>query len=92
LPDRNIHRVIEVAKILGWPYPGLQLVPGDHVARVLQQNLQHLEGLLLELDTASRFTHLSRVEISLKRSKPNRVRCPLRHLWFPAPGKLWHCH
>jgi hypothetical protein len=83
--------VIEVTKILGRPYPGLQLVACDHVARVLQQNLQHLKGLLLELDTASRFTHLSGMEISLKRSKPNCA-VPITPLWFRVPGKLWHCH
>jgi hypothetical protein len=83
--------VIEVTKIFRRPYPGLQLVACDHVARVLQQNLQHLERLLLELDTASRFTHLSGMEISLKRSKPNRA-VPITPLWFSVPGRLWHCH
>ena len=40
---------------------------------VAQQQDQDLKRLLLELDTASRFTHLSGMEISLKSSKPNRA-------------------
>jgi hypothetical protein len=79
--------VIEVTKIVGGPYPGLQFVARDQVARVFQKNLQHLKGLLLKLDTASRFTDLSRMEIGLKGSKPNRM-IPVAPLLFPAPGKL----
>jgi hypothetical protein len=44
--------VIEITEALIWPDSGLQLITGYQFAWTFQQNFQHLERLLLELDLA----------------------------------------
>jgi hypothetical protein len=65
--------VIKVSKALRGPDAGLQLIACDQNSGVLEQNLEHLERLLLELDAAAGFTNLSSVEIRLEWSEANRV-------------------
>jgi hypothetical protein len=68
--------VVEVPVAFFRPDASLQLLAGDQDAGALQQNLKNLEGLVLKLDTASRFTNLSGQEISLKRStESSGTRC-----------------
>jgi hypothetical protein len=79
--------MVKIAKALVRPYAGAQFFASDQHTRTLQQNLEHLEGLFLELDTATRFTDLSGVEVSLKRSEPDRP-ISIRHLGYPVFGKV----
>jgi hypothetical protein len=70
--DRDIHCVVEVPKTVFRPDTGMQFLASDQVSRVLQQNLQYLEGLVLELDAASGLADLSGGEIGFKRPKAYR--------------------
>jgi hypothetical protein len=79
--------MVKIAKALVGPDARAQFFARDQRTRTLQQNLQYLERLFLELDAASRFTHLSGVEIGLKRSESDRP-ISIRHLLHPVLGKV----
>jgi hypothetical protein len=76
--------VVEVSKTGIRPNAGLQLVASDQFSWALQKNLQHLEGLILQFDTASELTDLPGGKIDLKRPKAYRmvpvIHCGLRDL------------
>jgi hypothetical protein len=81
--DRDIHCVVEVSKTVFRPDTGLQFLARDQVSRVLQQNLQYFEGLVLEFDAASGLADLSGGEIGFKRPKAYRP-VPVIHYGSPV--------
>jgi hypothetical protein len=87
--DRDINGVVEVAEALVGPDAGAQLFATDQRAGALQQELQDLEGLILELDATSGFTDLSGVEIGLKGSETNRA-ISVGSLHYPVFRKVQH--
>jgi hypothetical protein len=66
--------MVKVPEALLRPYARSKFLARNQLTGPLQQDLQHLKRLLLKLDPVSRFTHLSGVEISLKRAEPD---CPV---------------
>src|ERR1700733_4816487 len=85
LADRDIDCMVEVSKTFLRPDTGLKFLASDQLTPVLQEDLQHSEGLILEFDAAPRLTDLSGMEIGLKFPKTNCL-VPVMH------GKISHSH
>ena len=87
LADGDVYRVVKIAEALVGPDAGAEFFAGDQAPGALEQNLKDLEGLILELDAATRFTDLSGVEIGLKCSKFDRA-VSVRHLGYSVIEKV----
>src|SRR5437016_12399809 len=70
--DRVIQSLIEINERVSRPDSPSELLPRDDLARMLQQHLQKMEGLLLEL-------YLD----ALLRSEERRVGKECRYRWWP---------
>jgi hypothetical protein len=79
--------MVEVPKTFLRPDTGLQFLARDQLSPMLQEDLQHPEGLILELDSAPRLTDLSGMEIGLKFPKTNCL-VPVMHGRFPVSREV----
>src|SRR5580704_12496104 len=87
LADRDIDCMVEVSKTFLRPDTGLKFLASDQLTPVLQQDLQHSEGLILEFDAAPRLTDLSGMEIGLKFPNTNCA-VSVMHGGFPFFASL----
>jgi len=64
--------VIEIDKSVGGPDFLLQLFPRDHLARIFQQNLKNLQGLLLKLDLDALLAQFPGAQVHFENTEANR--------------------
>ena len=69
LVDHRAQAVVEVDEGARRPEPLPQLVARHHLSRPLQEDLQHPERLLLELDAPAVLAQLARARVQLERSE-----------------------
>ena len=61
--------MVEIDKGVGGPKGGAELLACDELTRILQQDRQDLEGLILKLDLLAVFAQFGGGKISLKNAK-----------------------
>jgi hypothetical protein len=64
--------VVEIHEGVGWPQLLAQLFARDHLAGALEQQGQHLKGLLLQAQLRTILAQLARGEVQLEDSKPHK--------------------
>jgi len=67
--DRRVQAVIKIDESIGRPDRRAQLFPGYYLAGMLQQQREHMEGLLLKLDPYALLAQFARPQVKLKRSE-----------------------
>ena len=67
--DGGVETVVEIDKGVGGPESGAELLACDELTRILQQDRQDLEGLILKLDLLAVFAQFGGGKISLKNAK-----------------------
>ncbi len=75
LVDGRVQAVVEVDERVGGPELLLQLFARDHLARPLQQQSQHLKGLLLQAQLDAALAQFSRAEVQLEDSEARDSGC-----------------
>ena len=83
LVDGRVEAVIEVNKRVSGPELFAQVLAGNHVAGMFEQQSKHLERLLLEPNADAAFAEFSGLEVRLEHAKtdnaPARNRCGRGH-------------
>jgi hypothetical protein len=64
--------MIEIDKGVGRPDSLLQLFPRNHRARIFQQNLQNLQGLLLKLDSDALLAWFPSAQVHFENTEADR--------------------
>jgi hypothetical protein len=67
--------VVEVNEGVGRPQAMAKIIPGDHFSRLLQQQGEDLQRLLLQLHLQSIPAQLSGAKVNLKRPEAASPRC-----------------
>src|ERR1700752_64791 len=73
-PDGSIQAMVEIHIGIGRPEAVAQFLPGDDLARTVQQLCEYLKRLLLQLDLGPITAELSSAQIELKNSETARRR------------------
>ena len=66
LPDSAVRPIIEVNKSVRRPEFATEFLSRNHVTRMLQQKLEHLEGLVLKPQADAVFAHFTRMQVHLE--------------------------
>jgi hypothetical protein len=69
----------EVDESIAGPHPFFELVAGDQLSRIIQQDFEYLEWLARELETDAFFPQLASSQVGPERSKPHPIRYIFSH-------------